>query len=109
MSESGLLFESFHKRQTENTISHFLYSGDLKSGLVWFQMVKKRLVCKWSGFYMGSEIRKPNHLKSGQMAAIWIKNHLKCEQKCPDFEWAGFRIVRTKAMAKAKPFENWTN
>ena len=29
-------------------------------------MVKKRLVCKWSGFWMGSEIRKPNHLKTDQ-------------------------------------------
>ena len=31
---------------------------------------QKRLCCKWSGFGMGSEIRKPNHLKSGPMASI---------------------------------------
>ena len=28
------------------------------------------LITGWSRFQMGSEIRKPNHLKSGQMATI---------------------------------------
>ena len=36
-------------------------------------MVQRRLGCKWSGFWMGSEIRKLNHLKSGQMANILSK------------------------------------
>ena len=34
----------------------------------------KTLVCIWSGFQLGFEIQKPNHLKSGQMAAILWKN-----------------------------------
>ena len=57
---------------------------------------------------MGSEIWKPNHFKSGQMAAILSKNHLKSRQKCPYFEWSSFRIVGTTAIAiaKARPFEN---
>ena len=51
------------------------YSDSHQStGLVWIsKMVKKRLGCKWSGFRMGSEIRKPNHLKSLQMAPILSK------------------------------------
>ena len=59
---------------------------------------------------MGSEIRKPNHLKSGQMAAIYVKHHLKSGQKRPDFEWSGFRMVGTIAIAiaKAQPFKNRT-
>ena len=36
---------------------------------------------------MGSEILKPSRLKSGQ--------------KCPDFEWSGFQMVGTIAMALA--------
>ena len=31
---------------------------------------EKRLVCKWSGFWMGSEIRKPNYLKCG-LNVVW--------------------------------------
>ena len=34
---------------------------------------QKEVGCKWSGFRMGSEILKPNHLKSRQMAAILSK------------------------------------
>ena len=83
-------------------------------------MVKKGLVCKWSGFRMWSEIRKPNHLKSGQMVAIllktiwnlsknvqifngpvyewlgpylWKPDHLKSDiQKFPDYWMVGFQI-----------------
>ena len=51
----------------------FNYSGDLKYGLVRILNGKKRLGCKWSESQMGSEIRKPNHLKSGQTAAILSK------------------------------------
>ena len=42
---------------------------------------------------MGSEIRKPNHLKSGQ--------------KRLDFEWSGFQMVETIALyiAKTQLFE----
>ena len=45
------------------------YSGDVRSRLVRILNGRKRLVCKWSG----SEIRKPNHLKSRQMGAILSK------------------------------------
>ena len=44
------------------------YSGDLKSDLVWILIGPKEV-----GFWMGSEIWKPNPLKSGQMAAIMSK------------------------------------
>ena len=53
-------------------------------------LVIKRLVCKWSGFQMGSEIWKPNHLKSGQMAASLSKTIWNL-----DFEWSGFWVVGT--------------
>ena len=36
-------------------------------------MVEKRWVFKWSRFQIGSEIWKPNHLKSGQMTTICQK------------------------------------
>ena len=57
-------------------------------------MVQKRLGWKWSGFWMGSEIWKPNHLKSGH--------------KCLVFKWSSFQMVGTIAIAKAQPFENRT-
>ena len=37
----------------------------------------------------------------------FVKSHLKCRQKCLDFEWSSFWMVGTIAIAKA-PFENWT-
>ena len=49
-------------------------SGDLKFGKSPFQMVKKRLVSKWSRFGIGSIIWEPNHLKSEQMAALLSPN-----------------------------------
>ena len=48
-----------------------------------FGMFKRRLVCKWSGFQMGSEIWKPNHLKSGQTAAFCQKP-FEIQTKCLD-------------------------
>ena len=49
------------------------YSENLKSRLVWILNGTKRLGCKWSGFWMGSAFRKPNHLKCRQMSAISSK------------------------------------
>ena len=60
------------------------YSGDRNPTFL--------LDCKWSRFWMASELQKPNHLKSGQMAVIlsktiwnpdknvWILNG--CDQSC---------------------------
>ena len=44
------------------------------------------------------------------MAAIIAENHLESGQKCPDFEWSGFQMVGTIAIAiaKALQFKNWT-
>ena len=71
-----------------------------------FWMVKKRLGCKRSGFQMGSEIRKPNPLKYGRMAAILSKT-IWNPDKNVHFEWSGLWMVGTIAMAivKAWPFE----
>ena len=51
-------------------------------------------------------------MKSGSLT-IWnpdtqpiVKNHFKSKQKYPDFEWSGFQIVGTIAIAR--PFENQT-
>ena len=41
------------------------YSGDRNPTFL--------LDCKWSRFWMASELQKPNHLKSGQMAVILSK------------------------------------
>ena len=55
---------------------------------------------------MGSEIWKPDHLKSGQMATIIVRNHLKSGQNHPDFEWFGSQMVGAIGIAKGQPFEN---
>ena len=34
--------------------------------------------------------------------------HLKSRLLSPDFEWSGFQMVETTAIAKARPFENQT-
>ena len=69
-----------------------------------FWMVQKRLGYQWSGFRMASEIRKHNHLKSGQMAPFCQKL-FQIRTKM-----SGFWMVRTIAiaMAKAWTFENRT-
>ena len=76
-------------------------SRDLKSG--W----EKRLGCRCSGFWMRSEIRKPNHLKFRQMNAILSKT-IWNRQKCLDIEQSSFWMVGTVAIAKALQFENRT-
>ena len=38
----------------------------------------------------------------------FVKKHLKCGQKCPDFERSGFQMVGTITKGKACPFENRT-
>ena len=82
------------------------YRGDLKFDLVWILNGQNSLGCKWSGFRMGSEIQKPNHLKSGQMAAILLKIIWNADKKHQDFEWYCFWMVGTIAIAKAWSFEN---
>ena len=67
-------------------------------------IVEKRLGCKWSRSQMASEIWKPNLEKSRQMAAI-LSYHLKSRQRCPDFEWSGFKMAGIVAIAKARPLE----
>ena len=67
-------------------------------------MVEKRLGCKWSWFWMGSEIRKPRNLKSGQMATILSKT-FDIQTKMSGFQMVGTIAI---AIAKAWSFENWT-
>ena len=55
-------------------------------------MVKKRLGCKWSGFWMWSEIQKPNHLKSTQMAAILSKTIWNLDKNIRISYVSGFQI-----------------
>ena len=60
-----------------------LYSGDLKS-----RLVENRLVCKWSGFQMGSENWKPNRTNDynfvkngwGHSSMCLLFFHLDCLQ-----------------------------
>ena len=85
------------------------YSGDLKSGLVGFWMVKKGWVAN------GPELNgiwnpeaQPFEIQTN--GCHFVKKHFKCGQKGPDFEWSGFQMVGTVAMAtnKARPFEYQT-
>ena len=61
-------------------------------------MVIKRLV---NDSDLVSEIQMPNHLKSGSNGRHFVKKHLKFGQKRPDFEWLGFQMVGTIAIATA--------
>ena len=63
-------------------------------------MVEKKFDCKWSGFRMLSKIWTNGN--------YFVKNYLKSGQKHPDFDWSSFWMVGTIAIAKARPFENWT-
>ena len=52
---------------------------------------------------MGSEIRRTNHLKYGQMAARhYVKNQLKYK-KFPDFEWSSLQMVGTELLIGSYP------
>ena len=51
---------------------------------------------------MGSEIWKPNNLKTGH----FDKNHLKSVEKCLAFKWTGFQKVGTITIAiVVQPFK----
>ena len=76
------------------------YSGDLKSDLVWI-MVQKRLVRILDGIW-NLEAQSFEIRTNGRHFVI---NHFKSAQKCPDFEWSGFQMLGTIAIAKAQPFE----
>ena len=53
---------------------------------------------------MGSEIWKLNQ-EIWTNGSHFVESYLKSGQKCPDFEWSGFIMVGTIAIAKAGPFE----
>ena len=56
-------------------------------------MVKRGWFTNGMDFEVGFEIRKPNHLKSGQ--------------NCPNFEWSIFRVMTiVLAKATARPFKS---
>ena len=63
-------------------------------------MVKERLGCKWSWFWMGSEI-----LTNG---CHFVKKHLKCVQKVGFSNGWDQILVWTIAIVKARPYKNWT-
>ena len=80
------------------------YSGDLKSGLVWIMKDRKEVGLQMVRILMGSEIRKPNNFKFGQMAAILSKTICNPDKNVRlSNGW-----VIALAIAKARPFENRT-
>ena len=81
------------------------YSGYLKRGSSEFQMVKKGLVCKWSGFWTVSEIQKPDHLKSRQMAAILSKTISNLDKNVLISNGLVFKMVRSRNHLKTRPFK----
>ena len=84
-----------------------MYSGDLKSRLVWISNSQKEVglqtVWIWNGIWN----------PEAQPFEIWtngchlFKNYLKSGKKCPDFDRFGFGMVGTItiAIAKVRPFE----
>ena len=87
---------------------------DLKFGLFWilngWKEVGLQMVRIWNTIWNPeaqplSEIRKPNPLKSGQIAAILSKNHLKSGQKCQGFKWLGLSSQLKPDHLKTGPIE----
>ena len=72
-----------------------------------FWKFEKRLGCKWSRFQMGSEIRKPNHLKSEQMAPFCQKP-FDVGTKTSWFIMVWLLNGWDYSIAKARPFKNRT-
>ena len=75
--------------------------------ILWRSEIRPSLDSKWSkrgwvanGLDFEWNLKSRSDLKSGQMAAILSKNHLNSRQKLPDFEWSGFRMVGTTALAQ---------
>ena len=79
--------------------SFMLYSGDLKSDLVWISNGPKQvgLQMVWISNGIWNPEAQPFEIRTN--GRHFVKNHLKSGQKRPDFEWL---------IAKARPFENRT-
>ena len=91
-------------------VQNNLYSGDLKSWLVWILNGRKEVglqMVQISNLIWNSKAQ-PFEIRTN--GCHFIKNHLKSRQKHIDFEWSSFWMVGTIAIAiaKAQPFENWT-
>ena len=70
-------------------------------------MVIKRLDCKWSGFQMGSQIWKPNHLKPDKWVPFCKKYFLKSRPKRSDFKWSNFQLFGTSISHIPKSWTFW--
>ena len=85
-----------------------MYSGDLKSDLVWTlngpKEVGLQMVWISNGIWNPEAWPFENQINGRH----FVKNHLKSGQEHPDFEWSSFQTVGIKAIAKAWPFENQT-
>ena len=68
-------------------------------------MVKKGWVA--NGLDFKFDLRSGSPTKIRTIGCRFVKNNLKSQQKCLDFEWSCFQLVGTIAIAKAKtqPFE----
>ena len=75
---------------------------------IWNPVIKK-LGFKWSGFWLGSEIRKPSHLNLDKFPqfskTIWNPDKNIWSLNGLVFEWFGFLMVGNIAIAKAGPFD----
>ena len=88
----------------------WLWLKNLKYGLVWIWNGQKR------GWVTNGQDLERDQNPEAQSFEIqtnvrhFVQNHTKSGQKSPDFEWSGFLMVGTKAIAiaKARPFENRT-
>ena len=86
-------------------INSTLCSGNLKFGCNRISNGPKRSVCKWSRFWMGTEIWKPDHLKSRQMLPF-CQNPLEIWTKMSIFLMVWFSNSRDHSFAWI--FENQT-
>ena len=76
-------------------------SANLKSWLVWISDGQKEVGLQMFWTYYGIWDPEAQLFEVQTNRRHFVKNHLKSWQKYPDFEWSGFKMVGTKAIAKA--------
>ena len=79
-----------------------IYSGDLISGLVWILNSQKEVGLQMVRILNGIQNPEAQPFEIWTNGCHFVKKHLKCGQKCLDFEWSSFQMVGTIAIAMAK-------
>ena len=86
---------------SKNKFFH-MYSGDLKSGLVWITNGQKEVELQMDWILNAIWNLEAQTFEIQTNDRHFVKNHLKSGQKCLDFKWSSFWMVGSIAIPKAK-------